>query len=123
MELKNPKSRAPKRDPKASRTTTTQIAMKDNNRGLDNNLSIVTSKLAPHEIPPLNLKLKDVDIFEIPDSIIEEELGHADKLLAMGADKKDVGVCKQLSSSENIADKNSEAVAVQPEPSRASLCK
>ena len=75
--MKNPKSRAPKRDPKASRTTTTQIAMKDNNRGLDNNLTIVTSKLAPHEIPPLNLKLKDVDIFEIPDSIIEEDLGRA----------------------------------------------
>src|SRR5476649_2502750 len=73
-ELKNAKSRAPKRVPKASRTTTRQAAMKDTNRGLDGNLTLVTSKLAAHVIPRLNLNLAETEVFEIPDSILDLEI-------------------------------------------------
>ncbi len=68
--MKNDKKGAAKKSAKASRTTTRLAALKDN-RGIDPKLTVVTSKLAPHEVPDLKLDLEEIEIFEIPDEILD----------------------------------------------------
>ncbi|HEY9684512.1 MAG TPA: hypothetical protein V6C86_23220 [Oculatellaceae cyanobacterium] len=68
--MKNSKSRASKGSPKASRTTTRLAAIKTTNREIESKLTVVKSKLAPYEVPPLKLDLHSGEVFEISDAVL-----------------------------------------------------
>jgi hypothetical protein len=67
--LKNSK-KASKSSNKASRTITRLAAIKTTGREAESKLTVVKSKLAPHEVPPLNLALHTGETFEILDEEI-----------------------------------------------------
>ena len=76
--MKNSK-KSSKSSNKASRTITRQAAIKSTGREVENKLTVVKSKLAPHEVPPLNLTLTGAETFEISDDELAADAKTAKK--------------------------------------------
>lgn len=45
-------------------------AIKTTSREIESKLTVVKSKLAPYEVPPLKLDLHSVEVFEISDAVL-----------------------------------------------------